>query len=189
MDLVLRLADDYILDSVWARLVPFNDLLAEHPSHSILGANTSTIPLQPQSAWPRDYIPRQLLSLIVVTLIGIHLLYFIFAGLSFQFIFNHDMMRHPRFLKNQIRNEIIASLKAFPGMTLLTLPWFQAEVMGYSKLYDDVSQYGWPYLVVSVPLYVLFRRFGPTLTHVQLPGVHRLSCVLGPSHATSSLAV
>ncbi|KAG6373446.1 C5-sterol desaturase [Boletus reticuloceps] len=154
MDLVLHIADEYLFDSVWARLVPFNDPLAD--DHSFLAGNTSTIVTQPQSAWPRDHIPRQLLSLIVVTLVGIHLLYFIFAGLSFRLIFNHDMMRHPRFLKNQIRAEILSSLKAFPGMTLLTLPWFQAEVMGYSKLYDDVSEYGWFYLVFSVPLYASF---------------------------------
>ena len=72
------------------------------------------------SAWPRDYIPRQLISLAVITLLGIVVLYFLFAGLSYQYIFNHDMKKHPRFLKNQIRLEIQCSLKAFPGMTLLT---------------------------------------------------------------------
>ncbi|KAF8553956.1 C5-sterol desaturase [Imleria badia] len=153
MDLVLYIADEYLLDSVWARLVPLNDPLADH---SFL---VSSIPLQPQSAWARDYIPRQLLSLIVVTMIGIHLLYFIFAGLSFQFIFNHEMMRHPRFLKNQIKSEILSSVKAFPGMTLLTLPWFQAEVMGYSKLYDDMSEYGWFYLLFSVPFFLVFTDY------------------------------
>ncbi|KAF8135029.1 C5-sterol desaturase [Boletus edulis] len=157
MDLVLHIADEYFFDSVWARLIPLNDPLAD--DHSFLAGNTSTIVTQPQSAWPRDHIPRQLLSLIVVTLVGIHLLYFIFAGLSFRFIFNHDMMRHPRFLKNQIRAEILSSLKAFPGMTLLTLPWFQAEVMGYSKLYDDVSEYGWFYLVFSVPFFLVFTDY------------------------------
>lgn len=151
MDLVLHIADEYLLDAVWARLVPFNDPLADH-----LRANASAIP-HPHSTWPRDYIPRQLVSLIVLTLIGIHVLYFVFAGLSYRFIFNHEMMRHPRFLKDQIKLEIQASLKAFPGMTLLTLPWFQAEVMGYSRLYDDVSEYGWPYLVLSVPLCVSLR--------------------------------
>lgn len=56
-------------------------------------------PAAAASAWPRDYIPRQLLSLTVVTLIGIHVLYFLFAALSYYLIFDHDMMKHPRFLK------------------------------------------------------------------------------------------
>jgi len=96
---------------------------------------------------------------VVLTLIGIHIIYFLFAGLSYAFIFNHDMMRHPRFLKNQVKNEIRASLKAFPLMTLLTLPWFQAEVMGYSRLYDGADRYGYAYLVLSVPLFLLFTDY------------------------------
>lgn len=104
------------------------------------------------SAWPRDYIPRQLTSLVFLTLVGVHVLYFLFAALSYQFIFDHKMMRHPRFLKNQVRQEIQCSLRAFPGMMALTLPWFQAEVMGYSRLYKDVGDYGWTYFFLSIPL-------------------------------------
>jgi lathosterol oxidase len=56
-------------------------------------------PAMTASAWPRDYIPRQLLSLTLITLIGIHVLYFLFATLSYYLIFDHDMMKHPKFLK------------------------------------------------------------------------------------------
>ncbi|CAG7846668.1 Lathosterol oxidase; AltName: Full=C-5 sterol desaturase; AltName: Full=Delta(7)-sterol 5-desaturase; AltName: Full=Delta(7)-sterol C5(6)-desaturase; AltName: Full=Lathosterol 5-desaturase; AltName: Full=Sterol-C5-desaturase [Serendipita indica DSM 11827] len=115
-------------------------------------------PLVP-SAWPRSYIPRQLISISIITLIGIHILYFLFATLSYYFIFDHRMMKHPRFLKNQVRLEIMSSLKAFPGITLLTLPFFQAEVMGYSRLYDDPEKYGWTYLVLSVPLFLLVTDY------------------------------
>ncbi|KAL4074772.1 hypothetical protein V8B97DRAFT_1897151 [Scleroderma yunnanense] len=137
MDLVLHFADEFLLDSVWTRL----------------------------ARWPRDYVLRQVLSLSVITLLGIHLLYFIFAGLSYKFIFNHDMMRHPRFLKNQVQLEIQTSLEAFPFMMLLTLPWFQAEVMGYSKLYDRVDEYGWTYLVLSVPFFLLFTDYAIYWVH------------------------
>ena len=37
-------------------------------------------------------------------------------------------------------------------MMALTIPWFQAEVMGYSKMYDGADTYGYAYLVLSVPL-------------------------------------
>lgn len=138
--------------SAWSHLVSYlphpplaeDLLLSLSPPHS----SASSIPFA--SAWPRDYIPRQLLSLSVITMIGIHLLYFVFATLSYYFIFNHEMMKHPRFLKNQVRQEIMCSMKAFPGMLALTLPWFLAEVRGYSKLYTGVDEYGWGYFFASI---------------------------------------
>lgn len=118
------------------------------------------------SAWPRDYVPRQLISLLVLTLIGIHVLYFTFAWLSYKYIFNHEMMKHPRFIKNQVQLEIQHSLRSFPWMTLFTLPWFQGEVMGSSKLYDDVKEYGWGYFVFSIVWFLMF-------TDVSIYWVHR----------------
>ncbi|TBU49813.1 hypothetical protein BD309DRAFT_1070507 [Dichomitus squalens] len=111
------------------------------------------------SAWPRDYLPRQAISLALLTLVGVHILYFLFSGLSYKYIFNHEMMKHPRFLKNQVKLEIQCSLKAFPGMTALTLPWFLGEVRGYSKLYDDVSEYGWGYLIFSTFFFLVFTDY------------------------------
>lgn len=43
------------------------------------------------------------------------------------------MMKHPRFLKNQVRLEIEASLKTFMPLDLLTTPWFVLEVRGHSR--------------------------------------------------------
>lgn len=121
-----------------------------------LGAASGIVPISPSklslSAWPRDYLPRQITSVVILTLIGIHVLYFLFAWLSYSYIFNHDMMKHPKFLKNQVKLEIQCSMSAFPAMTVLTLPWFIAEVRGHSMLYDNVSDYGWTYLVLSVPM-------------------------------------
>lgn len=107
------------------------------------------------SAWPREYIVRQVLSVATLTIIGIVALYLLFASISYYFIFDHRMMRHPRFLKNQVKLEIMCSLWSLPGITLLTLPWFMGEVRGYSRLYSNVEDYGLAYLVLSVPLFVL----------------------------------
>ncbi|KAG8957642.1 c-5 sterol desaturase [Tulasnella sp. 419] len=184
MDLVLELFDEHLLDRLYANLIPlsaFTDppipstsppatldtavsawttVLRKLPHPSIPSSIPSSISsAHGLSAWPRDYIPRQLLSLTALTVIGIMLLYFIFATASYYFIFNHDMMRHPRFLKNQVRLEIESSMRAFPAITFLTVPWFMAEVHGYSKMYDDISDYGWTYLVLSVPLYLLFTDY------------------------------
>lgn len=139
--------------STWAQVVarlPHPPIQANDLAS--LYSSAAATPIAHLSAWPRDYIPRQLVSLSIITLLGIHVLYFLFAWMSYKYIFNHDMMRHPRFLKDQIKLEIQCSLRAFPGMTLMTLPWFQAEVMGYSKLYDRLDEYGYFYLFASVPL-------------------------------------
>jgi len=113
MDLVLRICDDFFLDEIWSWLTPL----------------------------PRECISRQLISLCVITLIGIHVLYFLFAWLSYRFIFNHEMMNHPRFLEDQVKLEI------------------QTKVMGYSKLYDGLDTYGYFYLLASVPLFLLFTDY------------------------------
>jgi len=149
--------------STWSQIIshlphpPLPDVLNSYAASQPLG---SSIPLASVSAWPRDYIPRQLISLIGITMTGIHIIYFLFSYLSYRFIFNHKMMEHPRFLKNQVRQEIICSLKAFPVMMALTLPWFFTEVRGYSKLYDNVDDYGWGYLVFSVLFYLVFTDYG-----------------------------
>lgn len=169
MDLALDVCDTYFLDFIWAKLVPLSTFspITKNASQSIPLTQIAwahlisylphpqapiDAPVTGTSAWPREYIPRQLISLTVLITLGIHLMYFVFAGLSYRYIFNHDMMRHPRFLKNQVKLEIQSSLRAFPAITLLTLPWFEAEVLGYSRLYDDVRTYGYFYFFASIPL-------------------------------------
>ncbi|KAF6754521.1 fatty acid hydroxylase, partial [Ephemerocybe angulata] len=186
MDLVLKICDDYVLDAFWAKLVPLSAFTASPELLAASNATNAYVPIAAAnkwtqivaalphpplphaavakalpnvSAWPREYIPRQLLSLSIITYIGIHLLYFIIAGFSYKFIFNHEMMKHPRFLKNQVRQEIRSSMASFPGMLALTLPWFQAEVMGYSRMYDGLDTYGYTYLVLSIPLFLLFTDY------------------------------
>ncbi|CAL1716814.1 unnamed protein product [Somion occarium] len=143
--------------SAWSHLVSY----LPHPplpEDLLLSPTHTSIPLT--SAWPRDYIPRQIISLSVVTMVGIYLLYFVFATLSYFYIFNHEMMKHPRFLKNQVRQEIMCSVKAFPGMMALTMPWFMGEVRGYSKMYASIDEYGWPYFFLSIFLYLVFTDYG-----------------------------
>ena len=176
MDLILQVADHFVLDNLYAKLLPAAAFLSP-PSingtawkHSTWQQLVSYLPhppipyeahrgharqfLSPVSAWPREYIPRQCLSLILTTLVGVHLLYFLFSTFSYYLIFDHAMMKHPRFLKNQVRQEIMMSLRSFPVMMLLTLPWFEGEVLGYSKLYNNFGEYGWTWFFLSIPTYV-----------------------------------
>ena len=130
MDVILTVADHLVLDRVWAQLVPLPQQ-TPRPSTNWLSSAVESLPasLRPPpidfaqtfghplvpsyssssttagtiSAWPREYIVRQILSVTTLTIIGIVALYLLFAGISYYFIFDHRMMRHPRFLKNQVK--------------------------------------------------------------------------------------
>jgi len=87
-------------------------------------------------------------------------LYFVCASLSYIFVFDKATFNHPKYLKNQVRLEIMQTMKAMPVMSLLTVPFFLAEVQGYAKLYDLPSDapFGW-YNVLQFPLFILFTDF------------------------------
>jgi len=148
MDVVLELADSYVLDGLWAK--------------SALG-------------WGRENVYRQSVSLYGITLVGILFLYFGIAGASYAFLFDKRMMKHPRFLKNQIRMEIKMSLIGFPILDFMTLPWFVGECQGYSKLYSGVenSPFG-NGLTGGIAYIVLSSAFFLWFTDVLIYLVHRV---------------
>lgn len=177
MEYLLDFADEHVLDKAYAYLLPAKDFLpttsslSNSSTSSTLASFASTlykhIPHPPvdlsnaltsplASAWPRDYIPRQFASLYLITLLGIVLMYFSIATMSYYFIFNHEMMNHPRFLKGQVKMEIKSSCIAFPWITLMTVPWFVAEVRGYGSYYDKIEDYGVAYAIFSIPFFLLF---------------------------------
>ncbi|KAJ3308884.1 c-5 sterol desaturase [Boothiomyces sp. JEL0838] len=114
---------------------------------------------------PRDNTLRQLLSLWLISIIGVTILYFVFSTLSFYTVFDRSILKHPKFLKNQIAREIKLSLYSFPITSMVTVPWFYFEINGYSKLYHDVGEYGYPYLIFSLVWFILFTDFGVYWIH------------------------
>ncbi|PVV04764.1 hypothetical protein BB560_000725 [Smittium megazygosporum] len=76
-----------------------------------------------------------------------------------RFYYDKDYMKHPRFLKNQHILEIKTAFKAFPIITILTIPWIYAEINGKTRLYDDPYERGVPYLFLSAGLFLLFTDF------------------------------
>lgn len=144
MDYVLDFLDDHVFDAAYAKLFPAQQSL-----------NFSSPYAHTVSAIPRDDIYRQSASLAVITLVFAYVLYLGFASFSYYYIFDHNLMKHPKFLKDQVRKEITLSCQGVPVITALTMPWFLGEVRGYSKLYDNVSEYGYTWLLLS-PLVFLF---------------------------------
>ncbi|EXJ80358.1 C-5 sterol desaturase [Capronia coronata CBS 617.96] len=188
MDIVLEIVDTLLLDRVYSSLIPASPS-SYLPYHSHNGS-TSTfssmregatatpqytyvyepaskyISMQPtewtySSAWPRDNLYRQFISLFFIVWIFGILLYFAFATLSYIFIFDKETFKHPKFLKNQVRLEIMQTQRAMPVMALLTALCMLAEVRGYSKLYDTAADAPFPlYNILQFPLFVLFTDFG-----------------------------
>jgi lathosterol oxidase len=56
--------------------------------------------------------------------------------------------------------EIWQTLKALPGMAVLTAAAFWLEVRGYSKIYDTTEQGpGWWWNIAQFPVFILFTDF------------------------------
>jgi lathosterol oxidase len=174
MDGVLSLCDDYLFDRAYAFLLPQPPIPSSlEISNSTFSPSYSTSPTYSPtstpgtSSWPRDAIPRQCISLLVIAALGAAALYYVFCSLSYYFIFDRRLEYHPRFLKNQVRQEIISSMCAIPTIDVLTLPFFLAEVRGYSLLYTDVEDYGWAWLGISTLAYLFFND-------IMIYWIHRL---------------
>ena len=80
------------------------------------------------------------------------------ATLSYYFVFDHSLMKHPQFLKNQVYREIMFTVQALPWISIPTVSLFLLELRGYSKLYDDIGEFpnGWFQLIVSVLSFLFF---------------------------------
>ncbi|PSS00922.1 hypothetical protein BD289DRAFT_360481 [Coniella lustricola] len=179
MDVVLEIADTFVGDYVYANLLPVRPSpygLADGSSNATAGDQvfstwtytpaTDYFALEPseyayQSAWPRDNIWRQALSLyLIVWFFGI-LLYFIFATLSYAFVFDKKTLQHPKYLRNQMTLEIKQTMGAMPGMSFCTMLMMLLEVRGYTKLYDTCADapFG-AYTWLQFPFFILFTDFG-----------------------------
>jgi lathosterol oxidase len=155
MDVALEFLNPLVLDKAYAWALPSSDLSFNSSSFSTLSAASTA----PSSQWSRDNIYRQIVSILLITQVGATSLYLIFSALSYYLIFDRRLEYHPRFLKNQVRQEIQSSLFAVPFINLCTLPIFLAEVRGHSLLYAKTSDYGWTWLVASAVLYMAFNDF------------------------------
>ncbi|KAL8746812.1 MAG: hypothetical protein Q9190_001217 [Brigantiaea leucoxantha] len=112
------------------------------------------------SAWPRDNVWRQALSLYLITWLFGLVVYFVCATLSYVFVFDHATFSHPKYLKNQVALEIKQTLTSLPVMAIFTVVFFFAEVRGYAKLYDAPSEAPFAlYNALQFPFFIMFTDF------------------------------
>ncbi|KAL8755843.1 MAG: hypothetical protein Q9199_003355 [Rusavskia elegans] len=180
MDIVLNVFDTFLFDRLYATALPRSSTAGA--SHKVIKDATATFSsmrelptavrslnqfwnLEPSqyavlSAWPRDNIWRQTLSLYLITWLFGLVVYFICASLSYLFIFDHATFTHPKYLKNQVALEIKQAFQALPIMAVFTVPFFVGEVQGYAKLYDAAADAPfWLYNILQFPLFICFTDF------------------------------
>ncbi|CAL8364550.1 unnamed protein product [Lota lota] len=110
------------------------------------------------ASWTEEGALRQILSLLVLTNLGALVLYLGLGAISYYLVFDHTLMKHPHFLENQVQREIQYAVTSLPWISIPTVALFFAEVRGYSKLYDNVTDYsmGWPMVFLSMVSFLLF---------------------------------
>jgi hypothetical protein len=103
MDTVLEILDPLVLDSIYAKLLPA----------PVLANVTSNVAIT--SALARDNDFRIALSIFTLVTLGGWFFYLAAASFSYYVLFDHEIMKHPKFLKNQVSLEIDCAVKAVPG--------------------------------------------------------------------------
>lgn len=183
MDLVLEALDSFLLDKAYATILPAatntnTNTNATSPIESIKQYEYTFFPpgeYVDKSAWSRDHMGRQAISLFLMAVFFAYLVYFLTGILSYAFVYDKRNFQHPKMLKNQMWLEIKQASTAIPIMTIFTVPWFVAEVRGHSFLYWDVNDYSLWYLALQFPLYIMFTDMCIYFIHRWLhwPGVYK----------------
>ncbi|CAG8209185.1 unnamed protein product [Penicillium olsonii] len=167
MDIFLDILDTFVLDRCYAYLSP--DPASQYTNLTSPDLNRHVkvyYPLEPSkwaeaSLWKREDLSRQALSLYLITWLFAMLMYLLGSLALYHTLFDKRLLQHPRFLANQIKLEINQGISAIPTITLLTVPFFLAEIRGWSKLYDFTSQSPfWGYTLLQYPLFICFTDSG-----------------------------
>lgn len=123
---------------------------------------TSVLPVD------KDKLTHQMFIYWLVLTTGGATLYLMFAYLSYRTFFrSHKDKFFPKTidpddeaeLRKQVRHEIWIAIASIPFMATLMMPAAVFSHRGYSKVYYNVSDYGWPYLIFSAFLFFTFTDF------------------------------
>lgn len=102
MDSALEFLDDNLFDNVYSKLFPV--------------VSNGTVEIF-DSALPRDNDYRIFVSLFSFITVGGWFFYLTAACFSYYVFFDHETMKHPKFLKNQVRQEIECAVRAVPTIS------------------------------------------------------------------------
>jgi len=121
-------------------------------------------PLLPTEYKSAKFLPTELFSIWLMLASGSYLFYFTFASLSYYFFYLRNRATYyppslPDDLSDQVKVEIGIAMRMLPRMAILFMPFTWGVLHGYSKIYYDVSDYGWVYLVLTVPFFLFVTDF------------------------------
>ncbi|KAJ5894664.1 hypothetical protein N7495_006355 [Penicillium taxi] len=184
MDVILDVVDTFALDRFYAFILP--DKFATGLGNNTLSNLNEHVkhyyPLEAShwaeaSAWKRDHIGRQLISFMLIMWIFGVTLYLLGSWIILHTMYDKRLFKHPRYLKNQMPQEIMQGMIAMPIMAILTAPFFVLETRGYSKLYDFTSDSPFAaYTWLQYPIFVVFTDTGIYWIHrwLHLPSIYPL---------------
>lgn len=109
--------------------------------------------------WSEDCLLRQGITMWFVLLVSAWIVYLTAATFGFYFMFDHSLMKHPKYLPDQVRKEITYAVVSLFFMSFPTLTCVLLEIRGYGKLYYSPGEYGWTYFFSSIFLFLLFSDF------------------------------
>eukprot|EP00743_Colponemidia_sp_Colp-15_P002097 GILK01002275.1.p1 GENE.GILK01002275.1~~GILK01002275.1.p1 ORF type:complete len:310 (+),score=27.99 GILK01002275.1:53-931(+) len=145
MDIALELLDPILLDPVYASFFPAPFTV-------------------------REWWVRQSLSLFFIFTLGGILMYLSSAIFSYYTMFDHNIKKHPKYLKDQIFLEIQVAVSSIPLMAILTTPCILGEVRGYSRLHNE-----WRGVWDTLSSVVFFLVFTDALIYWIHRGLHHPS--------------
>jgi len=101
-------------------------------------------------------VGRKIIVCWLLLYFGSMVLYFTFCSLTYYLYYVRENKAYWQFDGIQIRQEILTSFWSSFLMAGLTAPIEVAVTLGYGRVYPNISDYGYVYLVFSVILFVMF---------------------------------
>ncbi|XP_071953272.1 lathosterol oxidase-like [Antedon mediterranea] len=105
-----------------------------------------------------DNIKRQITSLYLIACSSTLFLYVIVAAINYYFFFDHQVMQHPLFGKNQLLREIKHSCSAIAVLSFLSIPFIYVLANGQTNLREnyDTALLGWFSTIPEITVCLLF---------------------------------
>lgn len=136
-------------------------------------------------------IIRQCISVFLFTWLSIYMIYMISGTILYHYTFDKKHIKDPRYLPNQMWQEIWVSTYSLFFVTLWTTPIIVAEVNGYSKLHlneiksisdliDTLGYFVLYFMLSDLSLYILHRISHQRLIYPYLHKVHHKFLISTP---------